>query len=147
VVAAPFSSYEQDPYAQFLVPPADDLEEPLRGYLGDTGRFQAVTESGSALKPNLLVEVSVRQLYGDFRKKRAPAAVLEMSFSFFQATSELSGAMISQKSYIQTIPIAARTAAALMAGWNEALKRITSTAADFEVGESNRLTAKTRTTP
>src|SRR5690348_13807012 len=26
-------SYEQDPYAQFLVPPEDDLQEPLRGYL------------------------------------------------------------------------------------------------------------------
>ena len=96
-VAAPFAnqsfvyrtgelSYEQDPYAQFLVPPEDDLQEPLRSYLLNTGQFQTVTEEGSAAKPNLLVEVSVQQLYGDFGKRTQPAAVLEMSFTFFAAT-------------------------------------------------------------
>jgi hypothetical protein len=37
--------------------------------------------------------------------------------------------MISQKSYHQRIPLKARTAAALMAGWNEALRRIMDQAA------------------
>jgi len=139
-VAAPFAgqsfvyrtgelAYEQDPYAQFLVVPEENLQEPLRGYLLNSGQFEAVTEPGSALKPTLLVEISVPQLYGDFLNRTEPAAVLEISFTFFGAPNGLPDKMISQKSYHQRIPLKARTAAALMAGWNEALRRIMDQAA------------------
>ena len=139
-VAAPFAgpsfvyrtgevSYEQDPYAQFLVPPADSLAEPIRGYLRNSGKFQTVLEPGSAQQPNLLVEIDVPQLYGDFRNHAAPAAVLAMHLVCFEASKGRPGKMLSQNTYSQKVPLQARTAAALMAGWNRALERIMSEAA------------------
>lgn len=134
-IAAPFDSqsflyrigefsYEHDPYAQFLVPPAGSLMAPIRGYFRESGLFSAVVELGSALQPNTLVEISLSQLYGDFRNHAAPAAVLSMRFAFFDATNGLPGKLLFQKDYARRIPIKARTAAALMAGWNEALAQI-----------------------
>ena len=78
-IAAPFEgrslvyrtgefSYLRDPYAEFLEPPAEELLAPMRGWLHNSGNFIALTEAGSALKPNTLVEISVSQLFGDFRQ-------------------------------------------------------------------------------
>src|SRR5271169_4481326 len=69
-IAAPFDSrsfvyrtgefsYARDPYAGFLEPPAEELLAPVRGWLRDSGDFSAVTEAGSALKPDILVEINV----------------------------------------------------------------------------------------
>ena len=35
-------SYERDPYAEFLVPPARDLLAPIRGYFRQNGAFAVV---------------------------------------------------------------------------------------------------------
>src|SRR5882762_10038465 len=90
-IAAPFDSrsfvyrtgefsYARDPYAGFLEPPAEELLAPVRGWLRDNGNFSAVAEAGSALKPDTLVEISVSRLFGDFRQREHPAAVLTMQF-------------------------------------------------------------------
>ncbi len=133
-VAAPFesqsfvyrtgeSSYEADPYAQFLVPPQESLAEPIRAYLRNAGIFAAVTEPGSGVSPNLSLEISVTQLYGDFRDPRAPASVVSIRFLFFDSTG-LPTKILFEKEYCRRIPIKARTAAGAMAGWNEGLKQI-----------------------
>src|SRR5579883_1653025 len=59
------SSYERDPYAGFLASPADCLAEPVRAWLRNSGMFSVVTEPESALKPDLEMDISVGQLYGD----------------------------------------------------------------------------------
>ncbi len=134
-VAAPFDqqsflyrtgefSYERDPYAQFLVAPAQDLMGPIRGYFRQSGLFSAVTELGSALQPNTVVEITANQIYGDFRRRTAPGAVLSLSFVFFDTPNGLPGRVLLQKSYTRRVPLKTRTAAALMAGWNEALAEI-----------------------
>lgn len=135
MVAAPFagqsfvyrtgeSSYEPDPYAQFLVPPADSLAEPVLSGFRRAGVFSAVAENGSAIKADTRVEVSVSQLYGDFRNRSAPAAVLAMRFVFLADDNELMDRFLQERSYSRRIPIQARTATAVMAGWNEALQQI-----------------------
>jgi cholesterol transport system auxiliary component len=117
-------SYELDPYAQFLVPPAQALEAPLQGYFENTGLFREIDTQGGPPSPDLIVRVLVTDLYGDFRNKAAPQAVLRMRFSFFAAKNGLPGNLLLQKDYEQRVPFKVRTAAALMGGWNEALKRI-----------------------
>jgi ABC-type uncharacterized transport system auxiliary subunit len=140
MIAAPFAgqsfvyrtgefSYEQDPYAQFLVPPEESLAEPLQAYFRQAGSFSAMAEPGSALKPDTFVEIAVPELYGDFRTHAAPAAVLALRFVFFDASKGLPGRILSEKTYSRRIPLKARTAAAVMAGWNEALKQIMAEAA------------------
>jgi ABC-type uncharacterized transport system auxiliary subunit len=138
-VAAPFDgqsfvyrtgdfSYERDPYADFLSAPSQSLEQPLRDSLRNSGAFGAVAEPGSALLPNLLTEITVSKLYGDFRTNAAPAAVIEMRFIFFEASNGVAGKVRFQKTYSERVPLPRRTAAALMAGWNEALDRIVANA-------------------
>lgn len=125
-------SYEHDTYAEFMSHPADELLAPISDALRDSGDFSAVTEMGSAVKPNTLLEVQVLQLYGDFRPSTPPAAVLTMRFVFIDAPGDIAGAVISQHEYTRTIPLKSQTASALMAGWNEALYQILDSAAsDF----------------
>ncbi len=135
LVAAPFDnqsfvyrtgevSYERDPYAGFLVPPAVSLDEPLQNYFRLSGLFRTVTEPGSALQPDLFVEISVRQLCGDFRNRAHPAAVLEIQFAFFQSSRGTPGTLLLEKNYSERVPLKARTAQGVMEGWNIALKEI-----------------------
>jgi cholesterol transport system auxiliary component len=134
-IAAPFEgrsfvyrtgefSYVRDPYAEFLEPPAEELIAPVRGWLRGNGDFSAVVEAGSALKPDTLVEVSVSQLFGDFRQPERPAAILTMRFVFFDATNGVPGRVIFQQEYSRSIPLRIPAAATLMDGWERALSEI-----------------------
>src|SRR5271170_2941224 len=134
-IAAPFEgrslvyrtgefSYVRDPYAELLEPPAEELIPPVRGWLRGNGDFSAVVEAGSALKPDTLVEVSVNQLFGDFRQPEHPAAILTMRFVFFDATNGVPGKAIFQQKYSRSIPLGTPTAATLMEGWGQALSEI-----------------------
>lgn len=117
-------SFEQDPYAQFLVSPQESLAEPIRGYLRNDSRIGVVTEPGGGVSPDLFLEISVTHLYGDFRDPKAPAAVLSIRFLFFDATAGFPAKLAFEKEYDRRIPVKARTAVAVMDGWNEALKQI-----------------------
>ena len=121
----------------FMELPAEELLAPVRGWLRDSGNFSAVTEAGSALKPDTLVEISVSRLFGDFRQPEHPAAVLTMQFVFFDAPNGVPGKVILQKDYSRRMPLDAPTAAALMDGWNQALAEILAeVSADFRHSKS-----------
>jgi cholesterol transport system auxiliary component len=117
-------SYVRDPYAEFLDSPAEELMAPMCAVLRGNGNFGAVVEPVSALKPDTLVEISVSQLFGDFRQPERPAAILTMRFVFFDAINGVPGKVIFQQEYSRSIPLDAPTAATLMAGWNQALSEI-----------------------
>jgi hypothetical protein len=134
-IAAPFEgrsfvyrtgefSYVRDSYAEFLEPPTEELMAPMRGWLRGNGDFSAVVEAGSALKPDTLVEVSVSQLFGDFRQPERPAAILTMRFVFFDAANGVPEKAIFQQEYSRNIPLSTPTAAGLMEGWERALSEI-----------------------
>src|SRR2546422_619084 len=74
------NSYEQDPYAGFLITPERALAEPIRAWIRASGVFGRVAESGSGLAATLVVEVSVNELYGDFRKASQPVGTMEIHF-------------------------------------------------------------------
>ena len=142
-VAAPFAtssfiyrtselSYERDPYAEFLVPPAESLAPAIREYLRASGAFSSVVDPGSAQQPNTFLEVYVNQLYGDFRQPTATAAVIEARLTWLEAMNGMAGNVLLQKDYSRHLPLQHRTAAAVMAGWNAGLKAIMQQAAsDF----------------
>jgi len=117
-------SYDRDPYAEFMVPPAEGLVLPISNWLRQAGGFSAVVEAGSALKPNTLVEIQVVQLYGDFRPAEHPAAVLALRLVFFDAPNGIPGKVILQHEYSRDIPLKTRSATALIEGWNQALAQI-----------------------
>jgi ABC-type uncharacterized transport system auxiliary subunit len=152
-IAAPFDgpsfvyrtgefSYARDPYAGFLELPGEEMMAPVRGWLRDCGSFSAVVEAGSALRPDTLVEISVSQMFGDFRQPAHPMAVLTMRFVFFDASKGVTAKVILQQTYSRSIPVSAPNAATLMAGWNQALSEILAeTSTDFrrsEIGGQGR---------
>jgi cholesterol transport system auxiliary component len=134
-IAAPFDgrsfvyrtgeySYERDPYAAFLEPPADDLMEPMRQLLRTKRSFSAVLDTGSIVRPEVLVEINITQLYGDLRKPEQPAAVMAVHFVFLDAPKGIPATLIFQKEYARSILLNRPSAASLMTGWNQALKEI-----------------------
>ena len=134
-VAAPFEgqsfvyrtgefSYERDPYAGFLVPPAESLAEPLKTYFGQSGIFGDVVEPGSALEPDIVAEINVVRLNGDFRSRANPASVLQIHFTFVSAANKNSSRILLDKEYSKEVSLQARTAAAVMTGWNKGLTEI-----------------------
>jgi hypothetical protein len=146
-VAAPFDgrnfvyrtgdfSYDRDPYAKFMARPSDAMISPITTWWRASTTLSTIGESGSALKPNTLVEIQVSQLYGDLRPSLPAQAVLTMRFVFFDATNGLPGKSFLEKEYAREIPLKSRTPAALVEGWNTALAQILGTAAE-DVGRTD----------
>ena len=134
-VAAPFDdrsvvyrvgdfSYAQDPYAEFLVSPAESLRPPIRSWMCQSDLFHSVVEHGSALKPNTMAEVTVLELYGDFRWPTEAAAILTLRFVLLDSPDGIPGKLAFEGEYSRRVPLKARNANTLMAGWNEALDQI-----------------------
>jgi ABC-type uncharacterized transport system auxiliary subunit len=147
-IAAPFEgrslvyrtgdvSYVRDPYAAFLEFPAEELMSPVRESLRRDGDFRAVVSGGSALKADTLVEININQLYGDFRQRNHPLAVLNAQFTYFDALNGVPGKVILQREYSRSLPLDSLTATALMKGWDQALAEILAdVSADFARAEN-----------
>jgi len=150
-IAAPFDgraftyrtgefSFVHDPYAGFLSFPAGELVATISEMLQEDGGFRIVP-TGSGLRPDTLLEISVRELYGDIRRPGSPEAVLGLQMVFIQATNGLPGRVILQRNYARRIPVKSSRASALMAGWNRALAEIIAEAAsDFRRQEKWQMT-------
>ena len=134
-VAAPFDdrslvyrvgefSYDADPYAEFLVSPAESLGAPIRGWMRKSDLFRTVVEPGSALKPNTMAEITVLELYGDFRRTTKPAAVLTLRFVLLDAPDGMPGKLTFEREYSRRVLLKSSRASALMTGWNDGLNQI-----------------------
>jgi len=118
------STYEQDPYAGFLIPPERNLAETIRAWMRASNAFGRVVEPGSSLTPTLGAEVSVNQLYGDFRKASQPVGIMELHFIFYEIKDGDPGRVLFDKVCAHETPLARKTADALMAAWNADLRDI-----------------------
>lgn len=119
------NEYETDPYAGFLVPPAQSLGISLRGYLAKSGIFANVIGSDSPLKADEVLQAHVTELYGDFRQPGHPAAVLSMRLVLTNAK----GVVLLLKDYSHSVPLKQNTAAEVVAGYDQALAKIMAEAA------------------
>jgi cholesterol transport system auxiliary component len=117
-------SYEQDPYAGFLIPPEQALAEAIRASMRASGVFGRVVPPGSDLAPSLAAEVSVTELYGDFRKRAQPVGTMEIHFIGYEVNEGVPGRIVLDKVCAHETPMAARTPDALMAAWNSDLREI-----------------------
>ena len=118
------NSYEQDPYAGFLIPPEQALAESIRASMRASGVFGTVVPPGSNLAPSLVAEVSVTQLYGDFRKRSQPVGTMEIHFICYEVNDGVPGRIVLDKVCAHETRMAARTPDALMAAWNSDLREI-----------------------
>jgi cholesterol transport system auxiliary component len=118
------NSYEEDPYAGFLIPPERALAESIRGWLRASGVFGRVVDPGSGLTPTLIAEVSVNELYGDLRNAAQPIGTMEIHFICYQVKDEVPGRIVVDKVCTRETPMTRKTPGALMAAWDADLRQI-----------------------
>ena len=117
-------SYEQDPYAGFMIPPEQALAESIRAWMRASNAFGCVVEPGSGLTPTLIAEVSINQLYGDLRKAAQPMGTMELHFILYEVKEGNPGRIVLDKVSARETPLARKTPDALMAAWNTDLREI-----------------------
>jgi ABC-type uncharacterized transport system auxiliary subunit len=118
------NTYEQDPYAGFLIPPERALAEPIRAWIRGSGVFGRLVEPGSGLTPTLVAEVSVNELYADFRKPSQPVATMEIHFIFYEVKDGTPGRVVLDKVCAHETHLTGKTPDALMAAWDADLREI-----------------------
>jgi hypothetical protein len=118
------NSYVQDPYAGFLIPPERALAESIRASMRASGVFGRVVEPGSGIQPTLVVEVSVDELYGDFRQALRPVGTMGIHLMCYEVQAGEPRRIIFDKYCLQETPLARKTPAALMAAWDIDLREI-----------------------
>jgi cholesterol transport system auxiliary component len=117
-------TYEQDPYAGFLIPPERALAESIRAWLRASGVFGRVVDPGSGLAPTLVAEVSVNVLYGDLRNASRPVGTMEIHFVCYEVKDEMPGRIVLDKVCGHETPMTRKTPGALMAAWDTDLREI-----------------------
>ena len=115
------NTYETDPYAQLLASPRELLGEALRGHLQASGLFRDV--SRSTRNADLVARVTVTEMYGDFRRSGAPAAVLALRVTVVRLGARAAEPLLS-KGYSRSVSIPARRPADLAAGIGRAVTEI-----------------------
>ena len=118
-------SYVRDPYAEFISPPAQLLAPQIGQLLVQTGHFSALVRPDGAVHPDQLAEISISQLYGDFRDHAHPRAVLTLQFTLLSAIHGMPDKVILQKTYTRTTDLNSASPTALIHAWNEDLTEIT----------------------
>ena len=118
------NTYELDPYAGFLVPPGRALAGPIRAWMRASGVFGRVVEPGSGLRPTLVAEVSVNELYGDLRQASRPVGTMEIHFICYEVKDGDPGRIVLDRVCAHETPLARKTPKALMAAWDADLREI-----------------------
>lgn len=118
------NSYEQDPYAGFMISPERALGESIRTSMRAGGVFGRVVEPGSSLLPNLIAEVFVTELYGDFRNSKQPVGKMEIHFLCYEVNDGSPRRIVLDKVYAHEAPLAAKSPGALVAAWDADLHEI-----------------------
>ncbi len=98
-------SYEQDFYNEFIVSPASMITDKIRTWLSLSPCCQDVLNPGTIIDPSYILEGNVTALYGDYRDKTAPVAVMEIRISLLQAKQDTDPAIIFSKTYRSSIAL------------------------------------------
>ena len=130
-VAAPFDAnaliyrfddvrYVSDPYHAFAAGPGEIVGNQVARWLDTAGPFRDVARPGSLRSARYVLEISVSELYGDFRTDRPPAAVLNLGFALIDQSSSRSRTVYG-RSIARAIDLPAASREELMRGYSHAL--------------------------
>lgn len=116
---------ERDPYASLAAPPSEEFTAAIRGYLRGASFVRDVVAPSEGVPVAAAIEPALSELCGDFSNPAEPAAVLTLHF---RVLSPASGARLAReillKTYTRRVPLSQRTASAVVAAWNGALREI-----------------------
>ena len=116
-------SYQQDYYNEFFTEPATLITEEVKSGLASSNLFAYVASFPAQLDVQFVLDGAVTALYGDYRVKDTPRAVLGIEFALLYEGPEAVRIRF-KKAYEESVPIEAEEPTALVNGWNAALKAI-----------------------
>jgi cholesterol transport system auxiliary component len=117
--------YTSDPYHAFKAEPGAMLGNRMAEWLDHAGPFDAVAQPGSAQPAAYVLEATVVELYGDFRKGRRPAAVLAMQFALIDQAG-VRPQLVHERTIASRVKLSNASPDALVRGYGEALTEILS---------------------
>jgi uncharacterized lipoprotein YmbA len=114
------SQYTADAYNAFIAEPAAMLGNEIASWLNNAGRFKSVSQPGATQPSPLVLEVTVTELYGDFRPQQTPAAVLSAQFNLID-TTQPRAKVVLERTLSSRIPLQQASPDALVQGYGRAL--------------------------
>ncbi|PJZ46694.1 ABC-type transport auxiliary lipoprotein, LBF_0736 family [Leptospira brenneri] len=126
--------YESDYYNGFFIPPAHNFKEEFVRSLLKSGNFEWDASIHTRISVTHFIELSLTQMYGDFRTKE-PKAVIEFEVVVYEDKDSVSSPVF-RKTYKQIQSIEKKEPEALVLGWNLGL---TSTFNELNLDLSQKL--------
>jgi uncharacterized lipoprotein YmbA len=117
--------YASDPYHAFAADPGAMLGGRMAEWLERIGPFSTVVAPGSAPPASYVLEVTVGDLYGDFRPGRPPSAVVSVQFVLIDQISA-HPKVAYERTIASRAPLSKASPDALVRGYGIALAEILS---------------------
>jgi len=118
--------YESDFYSEFLVSPAAMITDKTRNWLSGAGLFGTVLDVGSQVDATHVVEGNITALYGDFRDKSSPKAIMEMRVFLLKAEAGGESVPVFAEKYRISVGIESEGPEALIKALDKCLEDILS---------------------
>jgi len=115
------AAYASDFHNQFFIMPAHLVTQEVRQWLEESQVFSNVVTPRSQLESDYLVEPNLVALYGDYRDKDAPKAILELQLLLIDPRQRPPKALL-KTDFRDERPPAERSPAALVEAWSAALR-------------------------
>jgi ABC-type uncharacterized transport system auxiliary subunit len=113
--------YESDFYNEFLVSPGAMVTEKVRNWLSASGLSRRVLDPGSYVDPTHVIEGNVIALYGDFRDKSSPAAVMEIRIFLLEMKTGNEPVIVFGKTYKSSVALESKSPGDLVSALDRCL--------------------------
>jgi cholesterol transport system auxiliary component len=116
--------YKSDFYNEFLVSPTAMITEKTRNWLSTSGLFRRVLNSTSYIDPTHVIEGNVIALYGDFRAKSSPKAVMEIRIFLLETKTGKEPVIVFGKTYKSSVGLESEDPGGLISALDRCLIEI-----------------------
>jgi ABC-type uncharacterized transport system auxiliary subunit len=116
--------YESDFYNEFLISPAVMITERARNWLSASGVSRRVLDPGSYVDPTHVMEGNVIALYGDFRDRSSPTAVMEIRVFLLETKTGKEPVIVFGKTYRSSVSLESEYPGGLVSAFDRCLVEI-----------------------
>jgi cholesterol transport system auxiliary component len=116
--------YESDFYNEYLIAPDAMVTEKVRNWLSASGLSRRVLDPGSYVDPTYVLEGNVVGLYGDFRDKSSPKAIMEIRVFLLDMKTAADPAIVFGKTYNSSAALESEGAGGLVSALDRCLVEI-----------------------
>jgi hypothetical protein len=100
------------------------ITEKVRNWLAGSGIARRVLDPGSNIDPTHIVEGNVIALYGDFRTKSAPKAIMEIRIFLLDTKTETESGIVFGKTYTSSVGLESKGPEDLVSAFDRCLVEI-----------------------